>query len=334
MKRAGSLYRRILEYENLRLAFWKAAKGKSGRHDVIAFRKDFDLYIRKLHGGLLAHRPDIGHYRFFQVHDPKPRSICAAAFPERVLHHAVMNVCEPVLEAYAVSDSYACRKGKGNRKALDRARQFARKHSWYLKLDIRKYFDSIDHGVMMDALARRFKDRDLLHLFQDLLETYHTKPGRGMPIGNLISQHLANFYLGRFDHWIKEDRRVSGYLRYMDDFLLFGRDRPYLKTELALVREFLFRELALDLKENIQLNRCRHGIPFLGYRVFPDGIRLSPRSRRRFVQKFMAYEGKWHDGEWTSVDLARHMESLIDFTRTAGARSFRRHIIDRFGVPS
>jgi hypothetical protein len=186
----------------------------------------------------------------------------------------------------------------------------------------------------MASLGRRFKDRALLELFQALLDTYHTLPGRGLPIGNLISQHLDNFYLGRFDHWVKEARRVPGYLRYMDDLLLFGRDRPSLKTELALAREFLSRELALELKENLQLNRCRYGIPFLGYRVFPDGIRLSPRSRRRFVQKFMAYERKWHDGYWSAADLARHMAPLIDFTQAAGAGRFRRGVIDRFGVPS
>lgn len=118
MKRAGGLYHRICAYENQRLAFWKAARGKRDRREVIAFRKDFDTNIRKLREGLRTRRPDIGRYRFFQVHDPKPRNICAAAFPERVLHHAVMNICEPVLDAYAVYDSYACRKGKGNRQAL------------------------------------------------------------------------------------------------------------------------------------------------------------------------------------------------------------------------
>jgi hypothetical protein len=284
---------------------------------VIAFRKDFGANIRKLQQAVIRHKPDIGHYRFFQVFDPKQRSICAASFPERVLHHAIMNVCEPLLDAYAIYDSYACRKGKGNRKALERARI---------------YFDSIDHSIMIEQLARHFKDDDLLELFSKLLDTYHTNPGKGLPIGNLISQHLANFYLGIYDHWIKEQRRVRGYLRYMDDFFLFSSSKSFLKTELAETRQFLARELALDLKENIQLNRCSRGIPFLGYRIFPQTIRLAPRSRKRFIQKFKLYEGKWHEGGWSANDLARHMEPLIEFTRASDSTGLRRKVIQRFGV--
>jgi hypothetical protein len=334
MKRANGLYEQIHTHENLCLAFWKAAKGKQDRQAVIAYRSDFDSRIRQLQGELLRHEPQIGRYRFFSVHDPKRRRICAAAFPERVLHHAIMNICEPLLEAYAIFDTYACRKGKGNRKALARAQHFARRHHWYLKLDIRKYFDSIDHGILLALLARRIKDKELLLLFKKLFDTYHTRPGKGMPIGNLISQHLANLYLGAFDHWIKEERRIKGYLRYMDDMLFFGHDRAGLKAELDKIGHYLKQKLDLELKANIQLNRCRQGIPFLGYRVFPDRIRLSPRGRRRFIHKFRRYEEKWLAGNWSTAELVRHMTPLIEFTRAAGGHGFRSSVIDRFGVPS
>lgn len=334
MKRAGDLYAQISTYDNLCLAYWKAARGKQQRAGVIAFRENFDANIEKLRNDLINHSPDVGHYRFFRICDPKPRSICAASFPERVLHHAVMNLCEPVLEAYAIHDSYACRKAKGNRKALTRALGFAGRYGWYLKLDIRKYFDSIDHGILLDQLARRFKDRDLLRLFETLLATYHTQPGKGMPIGNLVSQHLANFYLGVFDHWVKEELKVRGYLRYMDDFILFGSDKHTLKKALTRVKNHLAEKLALELKPNIQLNRCTRGIPFIGYRIYPAHIDLSPRSRKRFTRKFKHYEGKWCHGEWSENDLARHMLPLIEFTRAAKAEGFRRHVIARFGVPS
>ena len=334
MIRAGNLYQQIPGYDNLYLAFWKAARGKQLRSDVIAFRQNFDANIKKLHEDLKRHEPDIGNYRFFRVFDPKLRCICAASFPERVLHHAVMNVCEKVLEAYAIHDSYACRKGKGNRKALARAQFFSRRFEWYLKLDIRKYFDSIDHKILISQLSRRFKDRDLLSLFKMILDTYHTSPGKGMPIGNLISQHLANYYLGVFDHWVKEELKILGYLRYMDDFILFGPDRAYLKNALVQVKIFLKTELSLDLKENIQLNRCVCGIPFIGYRVFPSHIRLSPRSRKRFIAKFKQYEKRWQNGEWSERDLVRHMEPLIEFTRAARSDAFRNNVIKQFGVSS
>ncbi len=334
MKRAGCIYKKIATYENLCLAFWKAARGKQDRQEVIAFRKDFSARICKLQNELLSHELDIGHYRFFKVFDPKRRSICAASFPERVLHHAIMNVCEPTLENYTIFDSYACRKGKGNRKALARAQQFACTYPWFLKLDIRKYFDSIDHKIMMRLLSRRFKDKDLLLLFQKLLETYHTRQGKGMPIGNLISQHLANFYLGNFDHWIKEEQRVKGYLRYMDDLIVLGPDKAYLQSAFAGIKGYLCSKLALQVKPNIQLNRCRCGIPFLGYRIFPHMIRLSPQSRQRFMQKYRQYEKKWHIGQWSTGELIRHMEPLIEFTRAGSATGLRRNIINRFGVSS
>lgn len=334
MKRAKNLYPLIPTHENLRTAFRKAANGKQDHAQVVRFRNDFEANMNALREQLLSGKPDIGHYHFFVVRDPKVRQICAASFPERVLHHAVMNICEPVFESYAIYDSYACRKGKGNRKALARAQQFAQKFSWYLKLDIRKYFDSIDHDRLMDLLARRFKDDDLLNLFQRILDTYHTLPGKGLPIGNLISQHLANFYLGRFDHWVKEDRKIKGYVRYMDDFIMFSNEKNVLKSELKAIEKFLKEDLNLTLKENVQLNQVCRGIGFLGFRVFPAHIRLSASSKKRFSSKLRLYERRYCDGIWSEKELIRHMEPLIDFTRAGDSDRFRRMIIQRFGVLS
>jgi hypothetical protein len=183
-------------------------------------------------------------------------------------------------------------------------------------------------------LDRRIKDKDLLLLFEKLFDTYHTSPGKGMPIGNLISQHLANFYLGCFDHWIKEEQRIKGYLRYMDDMLIFGNDRAIMKAILEQVRQYLQSKLDLRLKGSIQLNRCRHGVTFLGYRVFPDRITLSQRSKHRFLHKFKQYEQKWRNGRWPTAELVRRMEPLIEFTRIAGADGLRRSAIKRFGISS
>ncbi len=334
MKRKGNLYHQIATHENLRLAFAKAAKGKRHRAEVIAFCQDFDVNIQKLREQLLSHSPNIGHYRFFQVRDPKHRQICAASFPERVLHHAMMNICEPMMESYSVYDSYACRKNKGSLKALARAREYAWKYGWYLKLDIRKYFDSIDHGILMSLLSRRFKDKELLELFHQIFATYHTQPGKGIPIGNLISQHSANFYLGYFDHWVKEERGIVGYVRYMDDFIVFAHEKARLKTELEQIKYFLEQKLALQLKGNIQLNRCCFGIPFLGFRIYPYDIRLSPKSRQRFIKKFREYEKKYARGRWTEKQLVQHVEPLIGFVRTANSSVFRRNVIQRCWVLS
>lgn len=343
MKRAANLYPLIAEPDNLRLAFIKSIRGKRGKADVIAYTANLDRNLGLLRDQLLSGNMDIGHYHFFTVHDPKERVICAASFPERVLHHAVMNICEPVLERYAIHDSFACRQGKGMHAAVRRAQAFSRSHGWYLKLDIRKYFDSIDHEVVQELLERRFKDRDVLGLFSRILESYRSGEsfvvpasagiiGKGLPIGNLISQHLANFYLGHLDHFIKETLQVRGYVRYMDDFVLWSNDKAVLRDHLDAIRGFLKSDLKLELKDNVQINRSASGLPFLGYRVFADRISLGPRARRRFSRKLRGYEQEWVGGEWTEADLARHMEALLSYVRFADSRSLLRQIVNRFSV--
>ena len=213
MKRAGQLLAHIAEPANLRLAFWKAAKGKRARADCRAFQERLDINLAELRSELLAGAIRVGDYRTFTVHDPKERTICAAAFRERVLHHALMNVCEPVLERAAVFDSYACRRGRGQLAAVRRAESYARERGWFLKMDVRKYFDSVDQRVLLDLLGRKFKDAAVLGLFRQILASYQTAPGCGLPIGNLTSQHFANFYLAPLDRFIKEHLRCRAYVR-------------------------------------------------------------------------------------------------------------------------
>ena len=224
MARGRGLYLKIPEPDNLRLAFNKAVKGKSDRQEVIRFRHDLDENLAALRRELQSGEISLGPDRFFTILDPKERIICAAPFHDRVLHHAVMNICEPVFERYSIFDSYACRPAKGLHKAITRAQEFSRQYQWYLKLDIRSYFGSIDHKILNRLLARRFAERRLRDLFGHVIASYRTEPDSGIPIGNLLSQYFANFYLSHLDHWLKEERHVPGYLRYMDDFLLFGAD--------------------------------------------------------------------------------------------------------------
>jgi retron-type reverse transcriptase len=335
MKRLNNLFALISDYDNIATAFYKAARGKRHHKYVIDFLNYYDHNIRKIQGDIQAKNVTVGDYHYFLINDPKPRNICAASFSERILHHAIMNIIEPRLEKFAIYDSYACRKGKGSHCAIFRAQDFSKKSLWYLKLDIARYFDSIDQTIMIQLIFKRFKDPDLIQLLQKILETYHTEPGKGVPIGNLISQHLANFYLGHLDHWIKEIRKIKYYVRYMDDFILFANDKTVLKNELIEIKMFLKNNLELYVKENqIQLNHCSRGFPFLGYRVFPEKILLSPRSKKRFQRKFKAYENNWKKGKWSLEELNEHMGPLIEFTKLADSGAFRQRVIKRFGVSS
>ena len=323
---------KIADAENLRLAFWKAAKGKRGKADCLAFRERLDENLAALETELLSGNVPVGDYHYFKVLDPKERLICAATFRERVLHHALMNVCEPVLERAAVFDSYACRKGKGRLLAVERAQGYARTHRWFLKMDIRKYFDSIHQATLRELLGRKFKDARLLGVFDRILASYQTTSGRGVPIGNLTSQHFANFYLAPLDRFLKETLKRGAYVRYMDDFVVWGENGAELRAVFEQVRAFLAAELKLELKGNTAINRTAFGMDFLGYRLFPGTVRLARRSKVRFVQKFQRYEAAHLRGEWSELVLQQRMQALLAFVMPAESVAFRGHILQRFGV--
>ncbi|MCL2120009.1 MAG: DNA polymerase [Planctomycetaceae bacterium] len=217
----------------------------------------------------------------------------------------MINVCEPFFENYQIFDSYASRKGKGQFTALERAKRFSRKNIWFLKLDIRKYFDSISRDVLKRLLFRRFKDVCVLQNFEQIIDSYESESGRGVPIGNLTSQYFANHYLAVLDHFVKEQLRVGCYVRYMDDFVLWHDDVNFLKQAARTLENFLAEELRLTVKPPF-LNRCDHGMTFLGFRVFPDKIVLSHRSRYRFRRKLRAMTEHFASGAWDESTYARH----------------------------
>lgn len=333
MKRTGFLYEKIVTPDNLRLAFTKARRGKQLREEVRRFCTHLDANLGQMQA-LLCQGPDyieLGRCRFFTIFDPKERRICAPVFAERILHHAVINIVGPYLDSYQIDASYACRTRRGTYQALAKAQTLAKRHRYYLKLDVKKYFESIDHGVLMAQLSRRFKDPRLLRLLEKIVAAYDTAPGKGLPIGSLTSQYLANHYLGCLDHHIKERMRVRAYARYMDDFVLWHDDKGRLKQWCREIESYLRTGLRLELNP-CNLNSTTRGMTFLGYRVFPDMIRLSRRSRRRFVSKFREYERRWQDGTWSDRELADHVTPLLAFAKHADTFGFRKQIIEQYGV--
>ena len=230
MRRASHLFEQIVERENLRLAVHKALRGKRSKRDARAFVATLDENLEQMRGELLSGDVALGDYHQFTIFDPKQRLITAPCFRERVLHHAIMNVCEPVFERWLIADTFACRRGKGRLAALHRSRQFAGQSAFFLKLDVRKYFESVSHEILVARLERLFKDRRLITLLRAIVTGFESTPGRGLPIGSLTSQHLANFYLGWLDRFVKEDLKVRGYVRYMDDCALWGDTSRQLRT--------------------------------------------------------------------------------------------------------
>jgi hypothetical protein len=326
MKRAGQLIENIALRSNLCLAWLKARRGKLMRPDVRIFADHLDHNISCLADQLRQGTMNWGPYNDFIIHDPKPRRISAAPFNSRVAQHAVMNICEPIFESFQISDSYACRKGRGQTRALARAGSFSRSGGWYLKLDIKKYFDSVNRSILFNLLQRKIKDKIVLKLFESILESPDDGSPTGIPIGNLTSQYFANHYLGLMDHWVKEELRCSRYLRYMDDFVLWDDSKSRLQEFHGQIASFLCDRLELTLKP-LCLNRVNQGMSFLGFKVFPNGLRLTARTRKRFVEKMFALErifAIYPDEEW----LSRHAGPLIAFVCQGRSYNFRKKTLN------
>jgi RNA-directed DNA polymerase len=326
MKREGNLLPRILDIDNLRFAFWKASKGKRYSGEVLAFQNSIEANLLELQRQLATGLVDVGKYRYFKVFEPKERQICASAFSEQVLHHALMNVCHDVFERHLVNDSYASRKGKGVHAALTRAQAFTRRYPWYLKLDVRKFFDSVHHGVLKAQLARLFKDPRVLEIFGKIIESYAASPGRGLPIGNLSSQYFANHFLSGLDHYLKEVLRLPAVVRYMDDIVLWHTDKAVLKAAHRAIVAYVETELKGELKPEV-LSSSARGVTFLGYRIFPDRMILSRQSKQRFIRKFRLLEARYDAGEWDEAVCQRRASPLLAFLGHARTRKFRESVL-------
>jgi hypothetical protein len=248
--------------------------------------------------------------------------ITAPCFEERVLHHAIMNVCEPAMDRWLIDDTFACRLGKGREAAIQRAQGFTRQAEWFLKLDVRKYFDSVPHAPLRAFLECRFKDRRLLDLLNRIITSYRGQLGVGLPIGSLTSQHFANFYLGWFDRFVKETLRVRGYVRYMDDLVLWHASRETLVEVHARCEEFAATHLALGFKSS-EVRRTGSGVPFLGCRLFPTHVELNSRSKRRWRNRVRVLERAERLGLLSERELQARLTSLTAFAQGAGVKSWR-----------
>jgi len=283
MKRRGNLFNQVTDFNHLCRSARLAAHGTFNR-DSLSFMFDLERNVVELKRQLEGRQYLPGEYRTFCITDPKPRTISASPFRDRVVHHSLCGTLEPVIERYLIDDCYACRVGKGTVAAIERARVFVRRFERFAKLDVRHYFETADHGVLKAVIRRLVKDPGVLWLTDLFIDkgAPGSFPGKGMPIGNLTSQNFANLYLGPFDHFVKETVRVPGYVRYMDDILLFDDDAIRLKQAVVLATTFLEGMLLNTKDEAFRTGRTSDGVPFLGFNIFPAVIRFDRIRRRRF----------------------------------------------------
>ncbi len=304
------------ELDALLRATRRAALGKSDQPVVARFLMDAERECLSLQRALrrpLDHpaswRP--GPARTFPIRDPKPRCITMVPFADRVVHHALCAELEPHLERFGIGDSYACRKGRGQHAALHRAQHFARgcRFGWAFKGDVTAYFASIPHDRLVTLLRRRVPDEDLCCRIERIVRAYPVAPGRGLPIGTLTSQHLANLYLGLLDHHIKDQLGIKGYLRYMDDFVAFG-ERAAMGTLRHEVAAFLAERMGLLLNpRSSQVRPVRDGVPLMGMLVFAAQVRPRPGRWRRFRAKYDAIEQSLSQGDIREEEAAARLSS-------------------------
>lgn len=307
-KSYGQIFEKITAPENLAAALKRAAKGKRDRTAVQRFLENADAELARLKHELESGLYHPSKYTQFKIMDPKPRIITCADFRDRVVHHAVCGIVAPLLENRFIDDSFACRVGLGSHRAVLRAQQFSRRYEYVWKADIRKFYDSVDHAVLLQMLVRRFREKRLHDLFHVLVESPFPgqQAGKGLPIGNLTSQWFANYYLDRLDHYLKEELRVPGYVRYMDDFAVWADSKEELFGIWSEARLWLLNDLKLELKESAcRIQPTCQGLNYLGLQVFPSILRLQGKRLRRTRRLVRQREQQFDAGELTETELAQ-----------------------------
>lgn len=284
-KTFSSLFTKLCEYENLLLAFKKARARKSKKAYVQAFQENLPEELGRLQWELLTGTYTPRPLKTFTVRDPKTRQISASNFRDRIVHHAICNLLEPIYEPRFIEDTFANRKGKGTKGILNRFDQFRGKfqEGFALKCDIRHYFDTVDQGILLEILGRRIKDVHMMRIIRIILENHKTQEtGKGMPLGNLTSQFFANIYLAELDHFVKHSLRAKYYLRYVDDFVILGRNKAQLETWHQKISAFLKDELRIELhKDKTKIVPLNSGVQLVGFRIFRHHKLLKKSNIRR-----------------------------------------------------
>lgn len=348
-----SLYPRIYDWDNLVLAHRKASRGKRGKEPAARFEYRLEDNLIALHDELRTKTYRPGPYDSFYIHEPKRRLISAAPFRDRVVHHALCNVIEPIFEGSFIHDSYANRIGKGHHRALDRAQVFARRHRYVLPCDVRQFFPSVDHAILRRTLARKLRDPDVMWLVDRILasgigvlsEEYSvvyfpgddllaaTRP-RGLPIGNLTSQFWANCFVNPFDHFVKRELRCPGFVRFVDDLLLFGDDKKQLWAWKRAVVERLARLRLTIHEERAQVRPVTEGVPFLGFVVYPHKRRLKRRNGVAYARRLRVLVCEYAAGRLSLEQLTASARGWANHAQFGDTLGLRRDILGSVVLPS
>jgi len=304
MKSYKNVYNNVWDFKNILKSYYLARKRKNTKTYVIDFEWNLERELLEIQKELQEKTYQPGSYKNFYVSDPKKRLVYVASFKDRIVHHALCNVIEPIFDKGFIYDSYACRKNKGTHCAVMRLKKFLRilyfkcgsNNFYILKCDISKFFDNVDKEILFELIKKKIKDKNILRLIKKILNS--TNGPKGIPIGNLTSQLFANIYLNELDQFVKHHLRIKYYTRYMDDFVIVSDDKNQLKIWREEIKNFLQNHLQLILHPQKQeILPAKIGVDFLGFHVFYSHILIRKSTVRRFWEKFkkgkMSYESFW-----------------------------------------
>lgn len=342
MKIYRNLFEKIVSTENLLEAWDDFKREKRKKADVQIFERRLGDNLFKLHRDLTHKRYRHGEYVDFYVRDPKLRHIHKATVRDRVVHHAVFRVINPIFESTFISDSYSCRKEKGAHRGVKQLGVYARKvfqtqgKCFALKCDIKQFFPTIDHEVLLDIIGRRIKDKDVLNLIKVIIESFASDADqkfdiKGAPIGNLTSQMFANIYMNELDQFVKHDLKAKYYLRYTDDFVILHHDNKYLALLKDKIADFLETRLDLSLHSNkVEIRKLRQGIDYLGYVSLPYARVPRTKVRKRIFRKLCYRVQQFKAGLISEESLMRSFDSYMGFLVHADSHKLREKLYQRF----
>lgn len=344
----NKLFKKLCSYENLELAFKNARKGKTKKQYVKDFEQDYPKNLIILKKELEEKKYLPGRLHKFIVRDPKTRTIHSSYFKDRIVHHAIVNILKPIYEPIFIYDSFASIKNKGTHEGVKRFEQFVRKISkngklvknpynknsitgYVLKADIRKYFDSMDHEILIGILRRKIKDEELIDLIRRILDNFEDKgKGRGVPLGNYTSQFFANVYLNELDYFVKHELKAKYYIRYVDDFVILHKSKKRLEHFLRKIREFI-----PNIKLELHPDKCgiiclRNGITFLGYRIFYNYRLLKKRNIKHFKARYQENVLLYKNNLITREGLECRIQGWLGYAKFANTYNLQKKLIETF----
>lgn len=331
-----NLFDEIIFLKNLFSAWDAFKRGKENKVDVQEFALNLENNTYRLHSELKNDFYRHSNYTSFYINDPKLRAINKAQVRDRVLHHAIMQKIEPSFDKKFIFDSYSSRKDKGTHRAVNRLHQFCWKLSknntktvWVLKCDIKKFFDSVDHEILLNLISKVIDDKRLFNLLEEIVNSLSTGSSgdrkRGIPLGNLTSQLFSNIYMNPFDQYVKRDLKEKNYLRYADDFVIISCNRTHLEGLIPEIKCYLTDNLRLQLHDRkVMINKFNRGIDYLGYVIFPYHKVLRTKTKRRVVRKVKEKKFQFDQQKISEKKLEQSVQSyfgILSHCRGKGVRN-------------